>query len=296
MSAPTLAALPLTTPLVRSPLNYTGGKSKLLPQLLPLFPEQESFSHFVDAFGGGGNVVANVSAATSHYNDIEPTVTKVLSWMCETNTYSAVEQILDVMIEYNLSRENTDAYFRLRDDYNNNPERTPAMFFALVAHGFNNQIRFNRHGHFNIPFGKRTFNDRMFKSFTDFSERLKQLSLTFTNHHFAELSITEPDSTLVYCDPPYLITSATYNVRTGNSAGWSADDESELEDWLDALDSSGVRWALSNVTHHQGKVNEQLLKFAEKYRTHELTHSYANVSYHKKDRTSATREVLITNY
>ena len=25
--------------LIQSPLNYTGGKFKLLPQILPLFPE-----------------------------------------------------------------------------------------------------------------------------------------------------------------------------------------------------------------------------------------------------------------
>jgi len=26
--------------LIKSPLNYTGGKFKLLPQLVPLFPEE----------------------------------------------------------------------------------------------------------------------------------------------------------------------------------------------------------------------------------------------------------------
>lgn len=39
---------------VKSPLNYTGGKYKLLPQLLELFPKQ--VNTFVDLFAGGGNV------------------------------------------------------------------------------------------------------------------------------------------------------------------------------------------------------------------------------------------------
>ena len=41
-----LPPLPITQPfsdidleLIQSPLNYTGGKFKLLPQILPLFPE-----------------------------------------------------------------------------------------------------------------------------------------------------------------------------------------------------------------------------------------------------------------
>ena len=40
---------------VKSPLNYTGGKYKLLPQLLELFPKQ--VNSFVDLFAGGGECV-----------------------------------------------------------------------------------------------------------------------------------------------------------------------------------------------------------------------------------------------
>ena len=37
--------------LIKSPLNYTGGKFKLLPQILPLFPD--NIDTFVDLFAGG---------------------------------------------------------------------------------------------------------------------------------------------------------------------------------------------------------------------------------------------------
>lgn len=37
---------------IKSPLNYTGGKYKLLPQLLELFPT--NIDTFVDLFAGGG--------------------------------------------------------------------------------------------------------------------------------------------------------------------------------------------------------------------------------------------------
>ena len=45
---------------IKSPLNYTGNKYKLLRQLLPLFPR--NITTFVDAFTGSGTVVANVDA------------------------------------------------------------------------------------------------------------------------------------------------------------------------------------------------------------------------------------------
>ena len=34
---------------IKSPLNYVGGKYKLLPQILPLFPK--NIDTFIDLFG-----------------------------------------------------------------------------------------------------------------------------------------------------------------------------------------------------------------------------------------------------
>ena len=45
---------------VKSPLNYVGGKYKLLKELIPLFPKE--INTFVDLFGGGFNVGINATA------------------------------------------------------------------------------------------------------------------------------------------------------------------------------------------------------------------------------------------
>ena len=42
--------------LIKSPLNYTGGKYNLLTQLFPLFPDE--INTFIDLFGGGGVLLA----------------------------------------------------------------------------------------------------------------------------------------------------------------------------------------------------------------------------------------------
>lgn len=44
--------------MIQSPLNYTGGKFKLLPQILPLLPK--NVDRFFDFFCGGCNVGINV--------------------------------------------------------------------------------------------------------------------------------------------------------------------------------------------------------------------------------------------
>lgn len=53
--------------MIQSPLNYTGGKYKLLPQILPLFPQNTRT--FVDLFCGGCNVGLNAPSQQVIYND-----------------------------------------------------------------------------------------------------------------------------------------------------------------------------------------------------------------------------------
>ena len=52
---------------IKSPLNYTGGKYKLLEQIVPHFPT--NIDYFVDLFCGGCNVGINVVANKVILND-----------------------------------------------------------------------------------------------------------------------------------------------------------------------------------------------------------------------------------
>ncbi|MEG2584144.1 MAG: DNA adenine methylase, partial [Oscillospiraceae bacterium] len=53
---------------IKSPMNYIGGKYKLLPQIIPLFPS--CIGTFIDLFSGGCNVAINVNANKIICNDI----------------------------------------------------------------------------------------------------------------------------------------------------------------------------------------------------------------------------------
>ncbi len=52
---------------IKSPVNYIGGKSKILHQILPLFPKE--INQFVDLFAGGCNVGINANATKIYFND-----------------------------------------------------------------------------------------------------------------------------------------------------------------------------------------------------------------------------------
>ena len=303
--------------LIQSPLNYTGGKYKLLPQILPHFPKD--IDYFVDLFCGGGNVGINVPCNRVLFNDNNSIIRYMFGTFKNMDKEETFRLIDSIIKEYGLSdsdkygyeyygcnsadglsKYNTDGYLRLREDFNKMQNKDYGYYitlYVLIVYSFNNQIRFNRKGEFNLPAGKRDFNRKMRVKLSAFIDRLKSGDYTFESNDFREISDEDwNDKTFVYVDPPYLITCATYNEQDG----WNEELEKELLNYLDKLNDRGIRFALSNVLQSKGKENKLLLDWVNrnigKYRVIYLDYTYANSNYHTKDRTSKTDEVLIVNY
>ena len=171
------------------------------------------------------------------------------------------------------------------------------MLYVLIVYAFNNQIRFNKKGEFNLPAGKRDFNRKMREKLSVFIDRLKSGDYKFESMDFRELPNEKWDEkTFVYADPPYLITCATYNEQDG----WNETLERELLSYLDKLSDRKIRFALSNVLHSKGKENTILMDWISrnigKYRVIYLDYDYSNSNYQTKDKSSKAEEVLIVNY
>ena len=281
---------------VKGPLNYTGGKHKLLPQILPLFPKE--INTFVDLFCGGGNVTVNVEAKRIIGNDSEKHVIGIYQYLKTHNIDEIICQIEEIVKYYSLTLENAEGFNKLRSDYNNpqyNNYDTNIMLYVLICFSFNHQFRFNSKGEFNMPFGKdrSRWNDAMKKNLINFQKAITDKDILFINKDFRELKLTNLNSNdFVYCDPPYLITCATYNEKDG----WNEQCERNLLELLDRLNENNVKFALSNVLFSKGKTNDILIEWSEKYNVHHLDYTYSNCSYHTKDKTSKPDEVLITNY
>ena len=275
---------------IKSPLNYTGGKYKLLNQILPLFPED--INTFVDLFTGGCNVAINVNANRIIANDLCSEVISVYEGIQNGTTEENIRMIEETINEYNLSKENKEGYLELRSYYNEG-NKDWYIFYTLIAYAFNNQIRFNKKGEFNIPFGKdrSDFNPALKQKFRDFSDAIHNKNIKFTNYDFRKLSVDKlKENDFVYLDPPYLITDATYNM------GWNEEAEKDLLSLCDKLNEKGIKFAISNVLEHNGNKNEILIEWSKKYNINYLNYNYSNCNYHKKDNGHKSIEVLITNY
>lgn len=284
---------------IKSPLNYIGGKYKLLDQLFPLFPND--VNNFIDLFAGGCNVSINVESNKIYCND---NLTYLIE-MFETfkkNSFEETLRYIESRIEkFQLSLTNKGGYIELRKAYNN--DKNPLDLFVLVAYSFNHQIRFNNSHEFNNPFGKErsSFNTTMKNNLKEFIFELQNKDIYFSNQTFEEFDISFLDEDdFVYCDPPYLITTGTYNDGKRGFKGWSEKEENQLLDILDKLDKNNIKFGLSNVIEHKGKKNiilEKWLRKNKSYQVNYLNFDYSNSNYQTliKDKKSSI-EVFITNY
>lgn len=284
--------------LISSPMNYIGGKYKLLPQILPLFPK--NIETFVDLFCGGCNVGINVTAKKTIFNDNLTYLIELYRKFDSLNIEEILNHIDNRINQFNLSLTNKDGYLELRKLYNS--EKNPLDLFVLVAYSFNHQIRFNNSHEFNNPFGKARscFNEHMKNNLLDFLNTLNKNSVDFTSFNFDEFNFSGLSSNdFVYCDPPYLITTGTYNDGKRGFTGWSETEERKLLKILDSLNEKKVSFALSNVLDHKGKENLILKNWIKEnnYFISYISKNYANSNYHTIDRNkNSTVEVLITNY
>jgi len=284
------------TDLIKSPLNYIGGKTKILPQLIKYFPEK--VNTFVDLFCGGLNVGINIEAKSIIANDINSYVIEMFEYFRDTKINDILTSIEAVISRYSLSKSNQEGYLKLREDYNIN--RNPLYLFVLTCFSFNHQIRYNNDFDFNCPFGKdrSSYNESIKKNLIRFVTKLHQTtSVKFSSVNFdkVDLSLLDKDS-LVYCDPPYLITTGSYNDGTRGFGNWTDRSEKELLEMLDKLNENNIKFALSNVFEHKGIKNELLIDWANKYTIIEIHNNYNNSNYQSNAKEHKTVEVLITNF
>ena len=278
---------------IQSPLNYTGGKYKLLNQLIPLFPK--NINTFIDLFGGGGNICANIDANVIVYNELDKNVYNIIKGIYNSND-NIINEIDDIIYRYKLSKTNKDGYLKLRKDWNTSKDKNWIELYTLILHSFNNSIRFNSKGEFNIAFGKdkSNFNPKLRKKFQQFKELIQSKNMYFCNQSFEQLTqntyISSND--FWYVDPPYLITTANYN----ENGGWNEKMERLLYAELDRINSKGCKFALSNVIEHKGRSSNILKEWMKKYNVHYLNYNYNNCNYQCKNTDKPTIEVLITNY
>lgn len=280
-----LLDLALTKKTHSNPFNWTGSKHRYLKDLFSVLPCQEGIK-VLDPFVGGGDLISKLP----------------LSWIITAS--DSMEQIIGLhkavqsglinskgtLEKYNergMSKLNKDAYLSLRSEYN--ASKDPELLYLLMTNSFNNQLRFNLSGGFNMPFGKdrSTFNKNMICKLDNYAEALKQREVKFICGEYSWWDFLSFD--LILIDPPYLNTTATYNESTG----WNEENDLCLFDALDEVNAYKKNFVYFNQLIANGKRNDQLSVWSKKYNVRVLKETTKNCSYNKKG--GETIEIMVWN-
>jgi len=267
---------------INPPMNYTGSKFKLLPQILPLMDYSKDI--FIDMFAGGGSVYTNVVDKYQKIvvNDIIENVVNIHKNLILKPKYIITETKLccNTVTDKN-------SFNDLRTKYNEEYEYY--QLWALMLCCTNNMIRLNKGFKFNQTYGKRNWNKNTTKKVKLFIEHFKTVylpKLKFVSTHFNR--IPPYKNIMIYLDPPYINTQAGYNCY------WSKQDEELLYEYIHKINDVGGSFMLSGSLCHDG-VNSVLLTklIKDGFKKSEIVVNYNKVSRKgKKD----TQEVVIRNY
>lgn len=272
-----------------SPLNYQGGKYDLVDFIKENLPN-EKIDRFIDVFGGGYSVGANMEAKQIIYNDYNFMVTRLLECFKNSNTAELVRYITRTIKRYGLKPNAKAEYVKLRNKYNSIPieRRDLKMLYVLILYGFNQQIRFNSSYDYNNPVGPAGFNDIMLSKLVSFCRRIQEQNLVIHSGDFENMKEYFNENTFLYCDPPYLITLGSYNDGKRGFNGWNIEDEKRLYSFLDDANSRNIKFMLSNVLNHNGKHNVLLETWVQD--------NNFNIVEYKGTARKGRKEILITNY
>lgn len=312
----------IETEYVKSPLNYTGNKYRILDQIIPYMPKKIDL--MVDLFAGGATVGLNVDAKEVVFVDSNEKVINLLKHLASFVEFKELlKRLLQIIHKYNLSissvygysfyknqivdsnpnnglkKYNEKGFYQLRKDYNllqdKSSENANEMLYILMVYAFNNDMRFSKVGDFNLPAGKTDFNLNNALKLKRYIERVKQIKCSFICGDFLSKDVRKiiDKSDFVYMDPPYLITTAVYN----ESNQWNNEDEHRLLDFIDEMIITKNNFMLSNVIEKKYKRNEPLF-----YWTHQnkdsvdvvnIDYNYRSSSYNKINRDGKEQEVII---
>lgn len=297
--------------IARSPLFYVGDKYKLIREIKTHFPD--NIGRLIEPFVGGGSVFMNVEAEEYLLNDLDRFVIAIHQMLCGyigrlDDFYNEFVEIVDrygLSLSYRANvvpdelkkafpktyyaKYNKEGYNRMKADFNQGGQIDIQMLYVLLIYGFNRMLRFNKKGEFNLPPGDVDFNANAYEALSDYFTILQNRHIEWNNLDFREFlhGIEYRQNDLIYLDPPYLITFSEYNKF------WNDETEHDLLTLLDELNQEGVRFAISNVTHYRGKINEEFLNWSAHYNSYPIKSNYISFN----DNTiKQFNEVLVTNY
>ncbi len=275
----------MTVPL----LKWAGGKRQLRSALLRLLPEDRGT--YYEPFLGGGALLAelfsNGRSGPAVAGDKNPELMNFYR-VVQKHPGSLIRTLADPKF-----RNDPESYNALRGEFNGligtgrHPVDRAALLLYLNKHSYNGLWRVNRHGHYNVPFGRHA---RLSLPSPDdllgFSAMLQGVRLMRADFERIVQSAVPGD--FVYFDPPYHPLSKTASFTDYTTGGFSFEDQERLARCFRKLSGRGVRLMLSN------SCTPEIRKLYEDFSIHTVpAKRFINC---KGEKRNGALEIIVTDY
>ncbi|MCC5652854.1 DNA adenine methylase [Nostoc sp. XA013] len=261
-------------------LKWAGGKSRLIQQYIPCFPD--SYKNYYEPFLGGGAVFFYLQPTAAVLTDINA---ELINTYCCVRDH--VEELISILKEHK-NRHDQDYYYSVRNNSGGTDIEKAARLIYLNKTCFNGLYRVNSQGKFNVPLGRyenpnicsedllRTASEALSTS------KIKQAD-------FADvLNYATSSDDFVYFDPPYYPVSETSYFTAYSSDRFAEDQQVQLKDVFEKLAQRGVKVMQSNSDC------EFIRNLYSSFNIHTISASRAiNSNANKRGKIT---EVLVTSY
>lgn len=242
-----LAAIMTTStsrPTPRPFLKWAGGKSALLPELIPRVQAARPFSAYYEPFIGGGALFFELARlglipGKTVLSDVNANLIDAY-----LDVRNHVETVIRALLSHK-SSHSPDHYYAVRSASPRTLPNRAARIIYLNRTCFNGLYRENSRGQFNVPIG-RYKNPRICDetNLRACSQALKQARVAV--RPFQHILKTARPGDFVYFDPPYHPLSKTSSFTSYDRAGFGENDQRLLAGVFAQLSARGVKCLLSN--------------------------------------------------
>jgi DNA adenine methylase len=222
-------------------LKWAGGKTQMLGDLLPKVPN--SYGRYIEPFFGGGAMFFALQPESAIIADSNPEL---------INMYQEVANHADNVIQYLKQYGNTsEMFYAVRSqEWTTLPKaEAAARTIFLNRTCYNGLYRVNKHGQFNVPYGKYK-NPKICDEagLRAASEALKKADILCGDYLLVLEHHAQPGD-FVFLDPPYLPVSEYADFKRYTKEQFYEEDHVELSKVIMALHERGCHVILTNSNH-----------------------------------------------
>jgi DNA adenine methylase len=222
-------------------LNWVGGKTRLLEDLVPKIPE--SCGRYIEPFFGGGALFFALQPREAIISDRNREI---------INLYLQVAGNVEEVIHSLCRFKNEERIFyriRARNWHNMKPAMAAARTIYLNKTCFNGLYRVNSKGHFNVAYGRYT-NPRIIdrEGLYNAAKLLRQAKIV-SGDYKKVLALNARPGDFIFLDPPYLPQQGNSGFVGYTKEGFTENNHRELAKEVARLKKIGCHILLTNSNH-----------------------------------------------